>query len=185
MKPNKKSKLNKPLNEYKSKLLKTSATLGLLGLTGFSNVAYSDEFQVAVIEHTPGAKEIIEGQYASSVKKLTKMQSNKQLSFNKSLSLCAANIMLNKYQAADSACTAAIEKYQNKTGFSYKYFKSIAYNNRGIAKYLQGDKTGASLDLETAASIDKNRIVMANLTKLKEKIDVNYEELTEKLVFQN
>ena len=154
--------------------LKLIGTCLAASLISFNSMAANTKgFQVAVVELTPGAKEIIEGQYQTGLKKLTLQKTAKRPSFNRSLTLCAANIMVNDFQSADGACTVAIEKYKNRNGMNHKYLRSIAYSNRGIARYLQGDKEGASTDLRTAASIDRNRIVMANLAKIKRKSNID------------
>ncbi|TQV77265.1 hypothetical protein FLL45_04790 [Aliikangiella marina] len=164
----------KPFNTLtaKSKLiLKLLSACIVASLFNISNAAASTKgFQVAVVEHTTGAKEIIEGQYETGLKKLSKRDTPAKSSFNRSLTRCAANIMLNDYQSADGACTVAIEKYKNRSSLNYKYFKSIAYSNRGVARYLKGDMTAASDDLKMAASLDDNKIVMANLANIKAKI---------------
>ena len=161
--------MNSKLTKYTFFILLTTISLNCLASNKMKG------FQVAVIRDSSGAKEILKGKYRLGLDKLAQHSSKKNSSFDSLLARCAARIMTRELKQAHLVCTDAIESYKNHKEPKYKYLKSMAYSNRGIARFLLGDIIGASNDLEIASSINKNKIVLSNLSNLQSQIS-NHED---------
>lgn len=136
-----------------------------------------NSFQVAVIEESLGAKEILNGDYFLGLEKLGHKGSENNQKFETLLGRCAARIMTRELKQALLVCTDAIESDENRFGYKRKYLKSVAYSNRAIVHYLLGNTATATSDLKKAASINKNHIVMENLAKLQSRTSSSSESL--------
>ncbi|MFT6734882.1 MAG: tetratricopeptide (TPR) repeat protein [Polaribacter sp.] len=127
-------------------------------------------FKFVVIEHAIGSKEILIGNYEKGLHKLENARINKRTAFDIATGMCAAKFMNNDLELANVFCTKAIDEYKNRSRSNYQYLTSIAYSNRGIVRFKLGDIMGASNDLETATTLDKNEITLANLSYLKSEL---------------
>lgn len=155
----------------KSIVLKTLLTGAACSLS-LSTLASEPQFKVAVIKDFKGSEEIISGDFTKSIASLTKGY-NTQEKFEVSMGLCAAYIKTNNIEKTESACTSAINssKYISSNSKHAAYLKSVSYSNRGVARYLKDDISGAIDDLTTAILIDDNAIVKSNLRLTKEYLE--------------
>lgn len=147
----------------KSIFFKTFVTT--LALTSAISVAASTEkFKIAIIENSLGSADILNGNFNSSIEKLT-LKQRKTNEFNKNMGLCVAYSHIENSLKSEQACTAAIDS-ANTLGLHSKkarYLKSLSYSNRGIVRYRNGDISSAMEDLTTALSIDENSVTLSNL----------------------
>ena len=94
------------------------------------------------------------------------------------MGLCVASIKLSRFEEASTACTDAINAIEMSDstlgrGRHGKYLKSIAYSNRGIARYLANDDTAAMTDFTTALMLNDNAIVKNNASTLKASLSID------------
>lgn len=128
-------------------------------------------FKVAVVEDAAGTKEIMKGRYRLGLEKLNKKSSVLAQKYDTAMGACVANLMIKELTLAAENCSEAVEVYKSKKGSQYRYLTSVAYSNRAVAHYKLGHFDSAVSDLETAASIDDNELVLENLTFLKSKLE--------------
>lgn len=132
-----------------------------------------DRYKLAVIKDTLASSSISSGQYLKGITMLTNraIQSPDDL-YEDSMSLCTANIKLNHYNAAMSACDnaiSAIEQTQNRQKTKNKY-KALALNNRAIVKYLSNDSRGAYQDFNQALDLNNSKLISANFDLFTSKV---------------
>jgi hypothetical protein len=127
-------------------------------------------FKVAIIKNASGSKEIIIGDYNTSIKKINN-KTNIKYKFENNMGLCVAHLKLGHFVKSELACTAAVNEAKTMSARDKKnrYLKSISYSNRAISRYLSDNLTGAMQDLTSAILIENNTIVQTNLTLIKEK----------------
>jgi hypothetical protein len=125
-------------------------------------------FKVAVIKKAIGSKGIIGGDYDTTINKLTSSNILKN-TFENNTGLCVAYLKNKNVTKSETACTAAI-KSTASMGVNKKvtYLKSLSYSNRGVARYLNEDISGAFDDLTTAILIDVNPVTKFNLALIKQ-----------------
>jgi hypothetical protein len=77
--------------------------------------------------------------------------------------------MLKKLVQAYTACSNAIQTIEAKVsrGRKYRMLTSVAYSNRAIVRFKQGNNAGALADFNKALLIDDNKFVQANLSAIK------------------
>jgi hypothetical protein len=146
--------------------------LTTLALTGSASaIEKKPAFQVAIIKDFPGSHEISSGEFAKSIKYLTKTNV-RHSSFEINMGLCVAYIKMNNTDKSEAACTKAINdaKLSKVTSQQSTYLKAVSYSNRGISRYLENDISGAIEDLTFAATIDANAITKNNLQVVKSKL---------------
>jgi len=139
-----------------------------------SAVANENTFKLAIIKDYLGSREIVDGDFTKSIAYLTRKNADKS-SFELNMGLCTSYIKTHDINHSESACTAAITDLQSiKTNNKQvTYLQSVSYSNRGVARYLKNDFTGALEDLTTAISIDSNSITENNLTLAKRKLSAD------------
>ncbi len=152
------------------KSFKTTATaLVLSTLVSTTAVAANsvNGMRIAVIKDALGSDEIINGDYATAMTRITTAKNTDD--YENTMGLCVANIKLEEWKLATQACTKSIEVLQPMLASNgrAKYLMSVTYSNRAIAKYLANDTHGALDDLSTAILIDDNKLVKNNLLQLK------------------
>jgi hypothetical protein len=134
--------------------------------------------RVAVVKNATGTNDIVKGNMNNGIKKLNRRHKD-QYSFGSNMSLCVAYLHADDAKQSESACTAAIDSANKISLKSAKadYLKSLSYNNRGIARYINNDISGALSDLNAAVLIDDNIITVSNLA-LVEQYSYKLENLT-------
>ncbi|MFQ3265367.1 MAG: hypothetical protein ACI9U5_001241 [Colwellia sp.] len=120
--------------------------------------------KVAVIKDTIASKNIIAGDSATGIKRLTRIN-RAEPTFENNMSLCVAYIQSNNVKKSENACSAAIKSTKSMPLHNEKvtYLKSLSYSNRGVSRYFSDDLSGAIDDLTTAISINSNPITKSNL----------------------
>lgn len=120
--------------------------------------------KVAVIKDTIGSKNIMAGDSATGIKRLTRVNRAEQ-TFENNMSLCVAYIQSNNVIKSENACSAAIKSTKSMPLHNEQaiYLKSLSYSNRGVSRYFSDDLSGAINDLTTAISINSNSITKSNL----------------------
>ena len=158
----------------------------------FSSVSAFAEtltFKVAVIEGATATKEIVAGDLINSIEKLANKNMVKN-TFENNTNLCVSYLQSNNNDKSESACTAAIKSIESmrlhnkevRTSYKkIKYLKSLSYSNRGIARYLNNDFSGAIEDLMVATAINSNPITTNNLHLLR-KLPDEVNEITSSLL---
>jgi hypothetical protein len=133
--------------------------------------------KLAVIKDAIGSDEIVAGNYTTGLNKITDLQDKPLAAYDTAMGACVANIKLNDFSQASSACSKAIDAISAIKGRSRhnQYLKSIAYSNRAIVRYLSDDNQGALEDFTSALLVDDNSIVKNNILALKQ-INVSAEE---------
>ena len=152
--------------KIKNAFLKVIFT-GLVLSNSLSAIASEESFKVAIIGGTYGNEAILEGDLNTGIRKL-KRNSARKKSFETSMGLCTAYIKTKDINS-ESACSSAIDSanamnWKSKKGI---YLKSLGYSNRGIARYMNNNISGAIDDLTIAVSIDENPITKNNLALVK------------------
>ncbi|MFD2167982.1 hypothetical protein ACFSJY_17135 [Thalassotalea euphylliae] len=155
----------------KSLLKKVPVLAALMAVSSHAVIADTSApalngMKIAVVKDAIGSQDIVDGDYAEG---LTKLASSDVQAYDKAMGICVANIKLNNLDAADVACTSAIEEISslNGRGRHAKFLKSVAYSNRAIVRYLSEDSEGALEDFTSAMLISDNDIVKDNLLTLK------------------
>lgn len=120
--------------------------------------------QVAIVKDSLASQNILSGDFEKSIKRLTHKKRSSS-AYEKNMGLCVAYLKSNNSEQSESSCTTAIESLSsiNTKNSRALYLKAIAYSNRGVARYLNDDLTGAIDDLTIAKSIDENSITKGNL----------------------
>ena len=146
-----------------------------------SAMAEMTSFKVAVIKDTTASQEIISGDLATSIAKLT---SADESSFETHTGLCVAYLKSKIIDKSVPACTAAIDSISSVQSYDRKksYLQSLSYSNRGISRYLSNDIEGAMSDLSVAESINSNPITAGNLQLMKNKMIAMDESSTDELL---
>lgn len=119
--------------------------------------------QVAIVEGAIGSHNILSGDLDTGIKKLTRKRLVNN-TYEKNMGLCVAYLKNKNSDLSEVACTTAIEALTslNPKSDNFLYLKAITYSNRGVARYLSNDLTGAINDLTIATSIDANNITEGN-----------------------
>jgi len=152
-------------------------------LTGsVSAVANENTFKLAIIKDYLGSREIVNGNFTKSIAYLTRKNADNS-SFELNMGLCTSYIKTHNINHSESACTAAITDLQSITADNKQvtYLKSVSYSNRGVARYLKDDFTGAIEDLITAISIDSNSITEHNLLLVKHQSNQSNQDNSDKI----
>jgi hypothetical protein len=129
----------------------------------------NNTLKVAVVKNATGTRDIINGNFSSSIKKLTKRHIDED-SYGRNMSLCVAYLQIDNARLSESSCTAAINSIEamNLNSDKFHYLKSLSYSNRGLARYKNADISGALADLNDAVLIDDNVIAVNNLKIIKQ-----------------
>lgn len=157
-----------------SKSIFLKALVTTLALTSaMSATADTETFKVAIIKNALGSKDILNGNFNSSIEKLI-LKKKQHNNFNKNMGLCVAYSKTQNSIKSESACTAAIDNANSFRSHNKKvrYLKSLSYSNRGISRYRNGDVRGAMDDLTIAMSIDANPITESNLKLIQKRSNV-------------
>ena len=154
--------------ELKKALIVLMATFCCLNLQAKGNQSI---FKIAVVEDAIGTQEIMKGRYRLGLEKLSTKSARSFSQYDIAMGECVAKLMIKQLTQASESCSNAIEVYKSKKGSQYRYLTSVAYSNRAVAQYKLGKINSALKDLELAASIDDNDIVLENLTFLKSKLE--------------
>jgi hypothetical protein len=130
----------------------------------FSVTANELPLKLVIIKDTVGSEYIVSGDLSSGINRLKRINMFEK-TFENNMSLCVAYIKLNNVDKSESACSAAIKSTKSMPLHNEQaiYLKSLSYSNRGIARYLGQDLSGAIADLTTAISINSNVITKSNL----------------------
>jgi hypothetical protein len=165
-------RLDALFKEINNMNIKPTLLTSLLATLALTNPALAFEsktaLKVAVVKHAMGTNDIVKGDISGGITKLNRLHKNDN-SFGSNMSLCVAYLQSDDAVQSESACTAAInsaEKIRLKNDKAY-YLKSLSYNNRGIARYMNKDISGALSDLNAAVLIDNNVITTSNLEMVK------------------
>ncbi|WP_206483627.1 hypothetical protein [Thalassotalea sp. G2M2-11] len=121
-------------------------------------------FTLAVVEDATGSDEIIAGDYHAGLASIASITADKK--FAHFTSLCVAHIKTANLASAETACTDAIKAIPAKAsrGRHGKLLKALAYSNRGIARYLDGENLSAFEDFSKAKSLSKHTLIVENVT---------------------
>jgi len=127
-------------------------------------------FKVAVAKGAVGSSNVVSGEYHQGIAKLN--SDDNSSSFDNLITLCAAQIKTLKLEAAESSCSSALSALSTNAtrGRHGKLLKALAYSNRGIARYLNDDDSGAYKDFVIASNLTNNKIVSENLQYLESKL---------------
>ena len=135
-------------------------------------------FKIAIVGGAAGSHDINKGNYKvgidkiSAKAKLNDDDSFLETTFATSMGLCVANMKLERFNDAKSACSKAIKAIEGISGQTShsRYLTSIAYSNRAIVNHYLGDKVSAYKDISRAMKVDSNYIVKANAEALNKAI---------------
>lgn len=154
------------LRRYKMKKLIVATLMFTSSL-----VSAEEPFKVAIIKDAIGSAEIVSGAYDEGMNLLTTSEATPNSIFERAMGLCVANLKLRALNAADTACTDAINSSDSIGASSSKReeLKALAYNNRGIVKVMKDEKLSAFDDFTSAILLDESSLVKANLATLKAK----------------
>ena len=133
------------------------------------------QFEMFVLEGALGSKQILRGKYQKGIKKITRYSDANKPHFELSAGACAANLMLNRLEQAHTDCSNAIQTIETKVsrGRKYRMFTSIAYSNRAVVRFKQGDSAGALADFSKALQVDNNKFILKNLSVFKSRMAVH------------
>ena len=149
----------------KSFIIPSAMMLSAMATVCSHSVQASESFKLAVIEGSQASGKILKGDYQQSVQhlKLDKQQDSNYV-FETAMSGCVAKIKLKQLQDAQYWCDKAVQLVETDQGYRTKMakFKSLALNNRAIAKYLQDDNRGAYQDFNLALSLHKSAMIRSN-----------------------
>lgn len=148
-------------------LIVLMATFCCLNLQAKNNQSV---FKIAVVEDAVGTQEIMKGRYRLGLEKLSTKSSRRVSDYDVAMGECVANLMIKKLETASKNCSQAIEVYFSKKGSHYRYLTSVAYSNRAVANFKLGRVDSALKDLQMAASIDENDLVLENLSVLQSRL---------------
>jgi hypothetical protein len=152
------------------------ATLTFISPTLVS--ASETALRVAVIKDSIASHNILSGDWNTSIIKLSR-RNMAHNTFERYMGLCVAYLKNKNNDRSEVACTTAIESLTsaNLKNDHTLYLKAIAYSNRGVARYLKNDLTGAISDLSVAKSMNNNSITEGNF----EFIERIYSEVNNKI----
>lgn len=137
--------------------------------------ALNNTFKVAIIKDAPGAKEFAAGRYQDAIISINAGNKKSTSAFDRSMGLCVAHMKISEFSTAKENCSDAIAVLSklNKSNHRAKYLTSIAYSNRAIVNYLNGDNSAAAIDFSQALLFDTNKVVKHNLSLLTNKARVS------------
>lgn len=140
-------------------------TVIALGLGSHAAIASTAlELQTARQE-VPGTREIEAGKFDAGIAKLERVASRANHALGRApalVNLCVALTASEQFDRAMEACDAAVAN-----GVSLE----LAYNNRAVLKFMQGDEQGAIADLEKASLLNPHtKVVKRNLDRARTRV---------------
>ena len=146
-------------------------------VTGFCTLLVASsafaEYRVTAFGRTTGYAELIANDALAAESKLVKV-STARMDFLEMNNLCVTKLLLEEFEAAISACAAALEKAEGDFGIGAaqgKKAKASILSNMAVARAISGDTPNAKADLETALSLNStDRNANINYAIVSEKI---------------
>jgi tetratricopeptide (TPR) repeat protein len=131
-------------------------------------------YKVAVIESTAGAKEIKQGQYTQSIKRLNSQlpTANGESAAEIYVNLCVAYLSNLQFHQANKICDKAVSNVANLPSYKSgrRQVLASALNNRAVYKIKIDDYEGALKDFQQALKLHPLPLVEANIAKLHQHI---------------
>lgn len=142
--------------------LVTVIALGLGSQTATASTAL--ELQTAKQE-VPGTRDVEAGNFSAGIVKLERAVSRANHALDRApalVNLCVALTASENFERATDVCNAAVDN-----GVSL----DLAYNNRAVLRFMQGDEQGALADLEKAALLKPGaKVVKRNLDRARMRV---------------
>ncbi len=154
--------------------LTTSRTLWAtsLLLASFASHAGSNGYKMVVIAEDALAASIQAGTLTTAFPAAATQQAEDP--YARQMNLCVAYSKEGNIKKAKDACHKAVTLVRhssNRPADLQRELRSYAYNNRGVARLLSGDNTGALADFQRAHDIEASVISQHNLGKLTAKLN--------------
>lgn len=144
-------------------------------------LAAPTSYSMVVLEHAPEARNLMSGDYATTMEGIRNLEAVAYKSFDIHNNLCVGYTVTKAFDKAQAACDLAVELHAD-TARPYHGFmatgmalsksnrKAVALTNRGVLKAVTGDTPGAAEDFTLAAE-SSNAVVEsdANLAYLASK----------------
>ncbi len=134
--------------------------LALLALTLSSSFATSGalaDYRLTAFSDTPGFLALVREDLEKAEATFAS-RSLKNMDYFEANNLCVSQILFEEYDAAITSCSSALEKAGFSSELTFENEKlalASIYSNLAVAKAMAGDTAGASLDLETALSLNE------------------------------
>ncbi len=154
--------------------LTTSRTLWAtsLLLASFASHAGSNGYKMVVIAEDALAASIQAGTLTTALSAATTQQAADP--YARQMNLCVAYSKEGDIDKANNACHKAVTLVRQsgkRPADLQRELRSYAYSNRGVAKMLGGDNTGALADFQRAHALEASAVSQHNLSKLTAKIN--------------
>jgi hypothetical protein len=160
-------------SSYEKKLKITTVCTAFLASMLVATVSYAGpptgKLTLSVYEETPGARNVLKGNYQDAIKQLKDVRMNRETEYT-STNLCVALIMTSQTEAAKPVCDDAIVQAKGRmppslfhASASEKALLALAYSNRAVLSWLRKQPDSAAEDVTRAHALapDAN-FVMAN-----------------------
>ncbi|SEA85168.1 hypothetical protein [Alkalimonas amylolytica] len=136
-------------------------------------VSASDHYQMAIVEATPGANAIQQGDAAKGLSTLHSSKADGDV-FARTMALCVANTQLADISGASSACTRAINLARSQAQASAterREMQALALSNRGVMHWVAQDLAKAQQDFQRAAKLSDSELVQHNLQQFSSRLE--------------
>ena len=136
-------------------------------------VSATNPYQMAVIEATPGAMQLQQGETTEGLTAL-KTQSRNSDAFSQTMALCVANTQLANLNGASPACSRAIQLARHQaqaTPAERREMQALALSNRGVMHWVAQDLPSAQQDFQRAAKLSNNELVQHNLQQFSSRLE--------------
>lgn len=141
-------------------------------LASFASLAGSNGYKMVVIAEDALAAPIQAGALTTALSAATTQQAPDP--YARQMNLCVAYSKEGNTEKAKDACHKAVTLVRqsgNRPAELQRELRSYAYSNRGVARLLSGDNTGALADFQRAHDIEASVISQHNLGKLTAKLN--------------
>ncbi|MEE2002162.1 hypothetical protein QWY20_11930 [Alkalimonas sp. MEB108] len=136
-------------------------------------VSASNLYQMAIVETTPGASAIQQGDAATGLNTLQTSKADTD-AFARTMALCVANTQLADISGASSACTRAITLARSQAQASAaerREMQALALSNRGVMHWVAQDLAKAQQDFQRAAKLSDSELVQHNLQQFSSRLE--------------
>ena len=155
-----------------------TSTLLWAGVTANATEPGADQFMVRVYSNSRGSQELLSGHYDAALARFQPSTGLDETSpFVAATNLCVAQMMAGRFDAARTACDAAVKSARSSAittptwgppaGGAHQVDVALAYANRAVLNWLTDDVQSAADDLGRAKRLSpKADFVIRNITAL-------------------